>query len=305
MNRTQQTAIINATQVYLDAKGASQEELATKIGYSGSVLSQILKGTYPGDAEQVFRKLATEIGFNAGRWQIRNTNNYQSIQNICLDAQESSRMMAAYGETGCGKTSALQKYYQNTQNCYYILANVLMKPKDLILTIQKAVGADDSGTLAERIDSLVSKLLSKNHPLLIIDDCGKLEEHQKCFGIIQLLFDKLENRCGMVLAGHSRFAKYFSKMSDKDAFGFRELKRRISYWLPLRAGVEASFIKVVCAEHNIVSPSGVKYIAENCMNYGDVEVLIRSFNKYRETKTVDSDEERIVMEALKFNKLAN
>src|SRR3954466_14177947 len=94
--------IITEAKSFLDRKEMSQSELAGLIGYSDAVLSQILKGSYVGDSEQVLKKLAKQIGYTTQKWDILSTFNFQAIQNMCLDAQESQRMMAAYGDTGSG-----------------------------------------------------------------------------------------------------------------------------------------------------------------------------------------------------------
>ena len=304
MTTQSQQAIINEARTFLARKQMSQAELAEKIGYSDAVLSQVFKGTYPGDNTQVLSKLAKVVGITEFKWDILNTFNYQAVQNLCLDAQEAQRMVAVYGDTGSGKSEALERYYRNTQNCYYVLADVLMKPKDLLVAIQRAIGVDEEGTLSERLDSIVRKLESRQFPLLIIDDCGKLEMHPKCFGIIQLLYDRLLNRTGIVLAGTKRFGVYFNKMAGKDALGFRELKRRISYWQPMREGVEPTFIKKQCDIHGITQKEAIEYMSRHCTNYGDVKELIRNFKRYRDTKGVDADEQLQVLSHLKFNKLS-
>lgn len=296
-------AIIKETRAFLERKQMSQSELAEKIGYSPAVLSQIFKGEYNGDADQVLRKLAKHIGHNDHQWKILSTFNLQAIKNLCLDAQEGQRMVATYGETGCGKTTAFEHYYRVSANCYYVLADVLMKPKDLIIAIQRAIGDDNGGTLSERLDSIVRKIETKQFPLLKIDDCGKLEAHPKCFGIIQLIYDRLQGRLGIVLSGTKRFAVYFNKMAEKDVMGFRELKRRISYWQPLRDGVESKFIETVCQDHGITQKTAITHIMKTCNNYGDVHELIRNFNRYKLNKTVEADEQLQVISDLKFNKL--
>jgi hypothetical protein len=295
--------IIAETKAYLDRTQTTQTDLANKIGYSPAVLSQILKGEYPGDADQVLRKLAKEIGQLAEKWELLNTFNFQAGQNMCLDAQEGQRMMACYGDTGSGKTSTLLAYARKTPNVYYVLADVLMKPKDLLCAIQKAIGVDEAGTLSERLDSIVRKMESKSYPLIIIDDCGKLEMHNKCFGIIQLLYDRLEGRCGIILAGTKRFAVYFNKMASKDVLGFRELKRRISYWQPFKDGVERKFVNAVCQRQGITQTTAIEYIATNCENYGDVAELIRNYNRFKKIKQVNADEQLQVLSQLKFSKL--
>lgn len=296
-------AIIKESHAYMKRKQISQNDLAFKIGYSGAVISQVLKNEYSGDLDQVLRKLQQEIGFTTQKWDILSTHNFQAIQNVCLDAQESQRMMALYGNTGAGKTSGLESYSRRTPNCFYVLANILMKPKDLLKAIQNALGSDEECTMSERLEIIVSRMESKSFPLLIIDDCGKLEFHNKCFGIIQLLYDRLLNRCGIVLSGTKRFAVYVNKMAAKDVMGFPELKRRVSYWQPLLDGVEKKFVTTVCQKQNITQPEAIEYIVRHCANYGDVAELIRNFNRYRETKKIDFDEQLQILSQLKVNKL--
>ncbi len=296
--------IIIETKAYLVRKGMSQEALAKKIDYSSTALSQVLSGQYAGNPDPILKKLAHEIGLSSTKWEILSTNNFQSIMNTCTEAQEDSFMMGVYGATGWGKTTTLAHYCSTTRNAYYVLGTMLMKPKDLILAIQKQIGDDEPGTLSERIDSIVEKLSRMQNPLLVIEDMGKLDQHPKCFGIVQLLFDRLKGRCGFVIAGTHRLPTFIRKMADKDVLGFREFARRVSYWQPLVEKLEMKFINAVSAKHEITNKGAIEYIASNCTNYGDVEELIRGYNKYKERHgEISMEMQASVLAELKFNQL--
>lgn len=299
-----QQKLIEQVQQFLQRKQMSQTDLATKLGYSPAVISQVLKGEYKGDEAQVMRKLAHEIGYSESKWEILKTSNYESLMYLCNDAQEDGTMMLAYGNTGCGKTTALKAYHAMTPNTYYILANVLMKPKDLLLAIARSIGVEVAGSLSDILDAIVDRIAALKYPLLIIDDAGKLDQHPKVFGIIQLLYDRLNGRCGIVIAGTNRLAKYISAMADKDVMGFRELKRRITYWLPLRAEVGKKFIIAVCNRYGITLPAAIAYITSNCSNYGDVHEMIKNYNKVKAKGEIPEADQADVLAGLKFNHLS-
>jgi DNA transposition AAA+ family ATPase len=269
--------ILENAKIFMERKKLNQSDLAQKIGYSPAVISQIFKGEYVGDTDLVLRKIASVINYSNNAIPVLKTSNFDSTWEICNDAQEEGKMMVNFGPTGCGKTTALEAYYNKTNNCYMVLANLFMKPKDMLLAIGAELGIEMSGNLNDMLDAIVDKLVSLQYPLLIIEDAGKLADHPKCFGVIQLLYDKLKGRCGIVLSGTEYLHKYIMKMAAKDALGFRELKRRITYWNKLKEGVEPKFIVTIAEKLLITDKAAQDYILKNTTNYGDVSELLRTY----------------------------
>lgn len=296
-----QHPIIEQARLFMDRKGLNQTDLAQKSGYSPAVISQIMKGEYKGDTELVYRKIAAVISYNNGQLPILKTANYDSTWEICNDAQEEGKMMVNFGPTGSGKTTALNAYYNQTNNCYMILANIFMKPKDMLLAIGSQLNIELSGNCNDMVEAIVDRFTSLQYPLLIIEDAGKLADHPKCFGVIQLLFDKMIGRCGIVLSGTEYLHKYIIKMAGKDAMGFREFKRRITYWNRLKEGVEMKFIKKVCERIGITDESAMDYVAKNTSNYGDVSELLRTYTRAVSRDGSDRFTQSQLLAQCKFN----
>ncbi|MCO5253602.1 MAG: AAA family ATPase [Bacteroidetes bacterium] len=296
--------LLHAKEV-MQAKGLTPADLARTTGISQSAISQLFADKYPGKTDEMLRKIADATGYSTSDWRLLSTPNLRTIERLFEDARQNSRMMAIYGETGMGKSSALTWLNSKTQNSYYVLADVLMKQKDLLRAIQRSLGSDHEGTIVERANDIVTRLLAKHKPTLIIDDIGKLREHPKCFYLLQLIFDRTEGRCAIILAGTKAFPSFIQKQAARDCMGFRELKRRISYWQPLKERVELSFVKAVCEQQGITLPSAIDYIAKTCTNYGDVRELITNYNRYAEIHgKVAEDEQQQVLSSLKFGNLS-
>lgn len=298
-------SIINHTKTYMQTQGLSASDMARMIGTSPATMSQLLANKYPGKADEMFRKLAAVTNYQESNWPLVATPNFRTVHKLCKDAQEQCRMMALYAETGMGKTTPLKQYAACTPNTIYILCNVLWKQKDFLKAIQKSLGSDNEGTIVERAEDIITRLLIRQNPLLIIDDIGKLKEHPKCFYLLQLIYDRTEGACGIVLSGTKAFPTFIQKQAAKDNMGFRELRRRISYWQPLRDRVEAKFIATICQQFNITQASAIQYIERNCSNYGDVKELITNYKRYCQLHGEPTeDEQQSIISSLSFSHLS-
>lgn len=297
--------ILQHTFKFMKTKGVTAAELARTTSISQAAMSQLLKGQYPGKTDEMLRRLSTATSYRSSDWKILQTPNFRTIQKMCKDAQDDSRMFGIYGETGFGKTVALTYYHSQSPNSYYILSNVLWKQKDFLRAIQRALGSDHYGTIVEMAEDIIDRLLSKDKPLIIIDDIGKIKEHPKCFYLLQLIYDRTEGRCGIITCGTKAFPVFIEKMANKDSMGFRELRRRVSFWQSLSDKVERKFIDAICKEYGITLPAAIDFVAKATSNYGDVKELITNYLRYEEIKgKVSEDEQQIVLSSLSFRRLS-
>lgn len=278
MNAIKRQQIVEATKAFLIKRtDINQSDLGKTIGYGPAAISQVLSGTYAGDDSRILLLLAKTVGFEIGqKWVIRRTDNFNAVQNICNEAQEEHRMMAICGNTGLGKSTAFEYYRRHTGNSFYVLSDVLMKPKDMLRAIMKSMGIEMEGSMSEMLNRIIDRGLEIENLLLIIDDAGKLMEHPKCYFIIQLIYDRWEGHAGIVLAGMPVFREFLKKMVLKGKNGFPELVRRISYWEILKP-MEAAFIAAAAADFGITENSAIKLIAERCTNYGDVKNMLLNY----------------------------
>lgn len=257
-------------------KNLSDADAAKQIGMSASYLWHIRHNKWDSISDTMWMKAATWCGYSFNRWATASTPQLNSIVNLLLDAQENCRMMAIASPTGIGKTTGINYYYQSARNTYKVLCTVTMSRKDFLRAVQEAMGIDQEGSLHSRIESIIEKLNSAPNSLLILDDVGKLNDG--CLRLIQVIYDRTEGRCGIVLAGTEQLKKYIFKMASKDKLGFRELKRRIAYWETLMP-VSQRAVETICKQFNIQDKDCISFCMRTCNNYGTLRELLVNANR--------------------------
>jgi DNA transposition AAA+ family ATPase len=255
-------------------RNMSQAELARKmkaqIGYgSDATVINIKQGNWDLISEEAVNKLRSF--FKIDNWKLRNTHNFNAINKLCDDARTNKRFMAIAGYTGAGKTTALRYYSQNNSETYYVLATVLMTKRSFLEAIQRSMGLQAGNSLADLMASIVHKLNGSSMPLLIIDDASKLPH--SVMRLLQVIYDETEYNAGIVLAGTETLKAEIDRQARRGNLGFRELKRRIAYWQPLRRPTH-SIIAAICKDYNITDGNAISYIAENAADYGTIRNLV-------------------------------
>jgi DNA transposition AAA+ family ATPase len=290
MDNTQITPLKEAAEGYLSTKKMSRSELAKTLAASETAVSQLFNDKYPGDGDKLWRSIARLIGYNMGsKWTVKKTQNLRAIQEMCLDAQQNNKFIALCAETDKGKTTGLQFYCKENPFSYYMLCDVNMTRKEFLNAVLRCMGLSIEGTLYERMNAIIKKLLSAPHQLLILDDAGKLSDN--CLRQIQVIYDRTESNmvrhAGLVVAGTEYLEKYINKMADKDKMGFRELRRRIEYWQPLM-GVSKEFIAAIAADYGVDDKAAILYLQQISTGYGVLKNHLVNFSDYM-SKNPDTD----------------
>ena len=266
------TLIKEKVQVYIAkriALGDPKNKIAKHLGISHAHLLSMERGEWQKVSNDLLNTIAGQLRLHD--WSIVNTPNFAKIKLLCEDAHLNKRFLAIAGYTGGGKTTALRHYAENNKDVAYIHANVLMNRKDLLAAILNALDLDKEGTAAAMMQSIIQKLLSLNNPCVIIDDAGKL--HDNCLRLLQLIYDETENQCGIVIAGTEKMKNNIDKFATRDKLGFKELKRRIAYWLPLSRPRENT-IKHIAAHYSITDTKAISFLHKNATDYGTLRNYI-------------------------------
>ena len=173
--------------------------------------------------------------------------------------------------TGFGKTEALKRYAEKRSSVGYVLATGLMNRPDFLKKIAQAFGVQAGGNLCKTMEGICDQLRGMERPLLIVDDFGKL--NRSCQMIIQILRDEMAEQCGVVLAGTEEMRIRIKQKADMDVSGYRELLRRIGYWLELEKPSK-QIVQEICKLNGIEDEAAVEYIARVAKNYGAIKELI-------------------------------
>lgn len=238
MSVEDQSLVSNAMQrlrQYLET-GASQSEVARKLGLSAAVMSGFLKGTYRGNVLLVAQKIVQLLD----QEQIRSeapkkpgfveTSVVKQVQFCCSYAHMHQDIAVVYGDAGLGKTMALKNYAENNQGVVYMAANPTMSSqRGLLEELMDALGKDDLA-VSRRMRKTIVRALKGTNWLLVVDEAQHLSE--KALETLRSIYD--ETGIGLVIAGNrhvyqkifghreATFAQFFSRVGVK-----REIKNTI------------------------------------------------------------------------------
>jgi DNA transposition AAA+ family ATPase len=258
------------------ATGVSLNKLARQFDMSPAQLSNIRDGNAQSVSEALIKKLAGEMRLDT--WKLRETIPHQMITKVCQDARDNCRMLAVSGYTGAGKTTTLKRQEAKMPGTYYVLATALMNQVQLLTEICRACGVEGGGNKMEMIGAIIKALNSAPDALLIIDDAGKLNDAN--MRLIQIIYDRTEGACGIVLAGTEYLKKHIEKRARVDAMGFRELKRRIGYWLTELPTPDAGTVRTFCQDFGIVDENAIRWICDRATDFGSLKNILVNAEAY-------------------------
>ncbi len=238
----------NAVNNFILDKGISKTKLAKDIGISGSTLSNLEAERFELVSEEMILIISNYLNRLKPEWNLIITTNFQALHKICNDAKRNSKMVGVIGYTGAGKTTALNEYYRTKKNVFLVTCKKSMKPRQFFEKLLKQLGVNYTGSIYDMIEKTSELLNSKNNPLLIIDEAGKLSPALLLY--LHDLRDNTINSSGIVLAGVDYFKNNLIKAVTKQKEGMPELFSRIVTWYELRA-INRAEITAICKANGL------------------------------------------------------
>lgn len=253
--------------------GMSQNEIATKIGVSKATLSMLNNGKIDDISDEMVRKIAASLNINSTseEWHIVKTENMAKIHMVCKEGKQYSRFLSITATSGQGKTTALTVFEQSNPNTYYVLCNVLMSQKSFLQKIAQSMGLTQIGNKEELLESIIKGLKSKEKPLLILDDAGKLKND--VYKILQLIYDECKANTGIIIAGVPFLETHITKLKERQKNCFPELYRRIGYWERLE-NVSDGMIRSIAKLYQINDVKALNFLCKYVDNLGTLSEWI-------------------------------
>lgn len=204
----------------------TKAELALKIQYSRSAVSQYLNNKYNSDPTEIESKLTefvreyeAETGQNktveyrsAGtvsavkpKIEYFESRDFLQTIGVCKSCQEDMALGIIVAKSGYGKTHSLKKYAR-LPRVAYIECDDTMACRDLVEAVENQIGMPKGagGTIWSRVNRIRDFFNANEGYLLIIDEADKLinKYTQKKMEIIRGIFDQSD--VGIVIAGEPR-----------------------------------------------------------------------------------------------------
>lgn len=226
LTQEQKNAIRDALSAYCDNYPTRNRAAESLSSVSAATVSQILNSKYTNISDDMFCRIAAQIGYSFERWMLHESRSFNEITYMMNDAQLYRNTTWIVGDAGCGKTTAAIEYRKTHRNVFYILCSEDMRKGDFVREIAKQVGAPtDNSNLRDTLEYAISMISYLNNPLLIFDEGDKLTDSVFIYFIS--IYNRLENRAGIVFLSTDYIKRRLESGIRLNKKGYKEVNSRI------------------------------------------------------------------------------
>lgn len=282
LKRQEKDAIRESLQAYV-AKYPSQTKAAGSLkNISVGTVSNILNGLYEKISDDMFRNVASQVkNINAPGWQIVETGAYQEITGVLSDAQRWRNVTWVVGEAGCGKSTTSRVYLQEHKEVFYVLCSEDMKKGDFVREIARTVGIRTEGCNIREVWSLIlDDIIQMDAPLLVFDEADKLTE--PVFHYFISLYNKLEEKCGVVFLSTDYIAKRISSGLKYRKPGYKEFYSRIGRKFYELEPTDANDVYTICTANGVTEKKDIDCVIKEAVGCDfDLRRVKKSIHKVK------------------------
>ena len=271
----------DALSAYRDNYGGTNRAAESLSGVSSATISQILNSKYTNISDDMFTRIAMQIGFNFDRWQIHESSAFREITFMMSDAQLYKNVTWVVGDAGCGKTTAAIEYRRTHKHVFYILCSEDMRRGDFVREIAKQVGAPtDSTNLRDILENAIQMIQFLNNPLLIFDEANKLTD--SVFTYFISIYNRLENRSGIIFLSTSHIKRRMETGLRYNKKGYQEVDSRIGRKFFDVEPTTQNDIYAICQANNLNNETEIKKVlADAATAKFDLRRVKRKINTYK------------------------
>lgn len=270
--------IQNALADYCARYGGQSKASKILDGVSSGTISQMVNGNWENISDEMWRKVASQIGLEADKWNAVETQNYARLMQVLSDAQENTLWMAITGSAGSGKTFACKQYSRDHQNVFYVSCDPDWNKREFFAVLLRKIGKEPSGlTLIQMKQKLVLQMHCLDCPIIILDEADKMSD--KVLNSFITLYNDIQYDCSVIMIATEFLFKRFDAGVRYNKQGFNELWSRIGRkCVPLK-GVTQEDIVEICRANGVEDPKEIDNIINDCE--GDLRRVQRKVHAYR------------------------
>ena len=259
-------------------------------GVSSATVSQLCNGKYELISDEMFVRIATQIGFAFDSWNLHEGKTFKEITFTLSDAQAYKNVTWIVGDAGCGKTTAAIEYHRTHRNVFYILCSEDMRRSDFVREIAKQVGAPtDTTNLRDMLENAISMISFLGNPLLVFDEGDKLTD--SVFNYFISIYNRLEGHSGIVFLSTDYIKRRMEAGLRYNKKGYKEINSRIGRRFFDVSPTEQNDIYAICQANNLTDRADIEEVLRDAR---------RSDNDLRRVKRCIHRQKRII-EAKRVN----
>ena len=177
--------VIDRVKAYLKERSVSQAQVASGICYGGSVVSQVLKGTYAADARPIIIAMDRWLERRRRADNQPETSRYTDTSVAKMirlagqmairasDAGVDSRIALVWGDPGCGKTWALEAVAESEQGIFITCGVKVLSARGVLEEIAGNLRCGVARSTRETFAVVVDKLRGSGK-LIVVDEIHAL-----------------------------------------------------------------------------------------------------------------------------------
>jgi hypothetical protein len=248
----------------------SYRAVAGKCRISEATISQLRKGSYGAEGDDIYTTIALALGyeFDSGNWNIAETTNFRIITDVLNDAKVESMFMGIAHKAGSGKTATSDVFLANNRrNGVFKINCKEWNGRAFLFEIVREIGAEtpkgyaSTNAMIENIAEAY-KRMSHLRPLLILDQANSLKS--SALRTLIHLFNECEDLLGLVILGTENLEYEIKRGVRLNKPGYDELDSRFGRKYIHLIGATLTDTRKICEANGIIDKEAQKRIFDDC-----------------------------------------
>ena len=248
---------------FCEIKGGQNKAANSMRGVSPATISQVLNNNWDLISEEMWRTIASQIGYDPRAWVVVETRGYKRMYGLLQDAQDNSLVFAVTGDAGCGKSEAIKSYAASNRNVYNLSCSEYWNRKHFMAELLQCMGIDSTGcTVPEMMSDIILALKKKETPLVVLDEADKLSDQVLYFFIQPVQQTRGSCRDHPVCDGLPRETHQKGVRTNRK--GYKEIYSRVGRkFIPIQV-VNSEDVAAVCIANGVTDPETINEIIDDC-----------------------------------------
>jgi Cdc6-like AAA superfamily ATPase len=283
MEQKEKSKIVEMLAIYIKNKGSQNKAAHSLKGVSSAVISHLINGHWEPYADDMFRKIGNQIGYNSQNWQFVNTTNSTFLLDTLAKVKKQQSVVTILAIAGSGKSETSKKYASENADVIRIECASYWDEKRFLQEILMKMGVrNPHNRIPQMMEEIIKGINNYDTPPeLIFDEVDKLGD--KLLYFLITFYNELKWKCSIVL-----LSTYYFKKRLEDGFrnrkkGYEELISRFGAFIEFEQTSGAD-VQLLCEGQGVTDKAAIKIVSRKCA--GDLRIASELIRIYKLEKNV-------------------